>query len=229
MFVINDKKYVKRYKSGGTRLTGLALRDVSKCCLIFESTIENTIINFDPETFNMLTFSSGGFKTEHTRKTKVSFASGSNKELIAKAKADGLMHPATIEYNKANAIVAELRKCRSFGDKLSYLLNLEEYRNSDRQIGVMCRLDGKTIASYKKGLSIPDQNKLYAICGGLKLHPIVSEHLFSFFGWDTQLNCEDEKRRYYNFLLRLRFLDGLESWNLSIKEKFPGEVGASLP
>lgn len=229
MFVINDKKYVKRYKSGGTRLTGLALRDVSKCCLIFDSTIENTVINFDPETFNMVTFSSGGFKTEHTRKTNISFTSGSNRELISKAKSDGLKNPATIEYNKANAIVIELRKYRSFGAKLSYLLSLEEYRNSDRQIGVACGLDGKTIASYKKGISTPDQNKLYAICGGLKLHPIVSEHLFGFFGWDTQINCEDEKRGYYNFLLRLRFLDGLESWNTSIKERFPDDVAACLP
>ena len=230
MFVINDKKYVKRYKTGGTRLTGLALRDVSKCCLIFDSRIENTIINFDPETFNMVTFSSGGFKTEHTRKTDISFASGSNRDIVSRAKADGLMHPATVEFNKANAIVTAMKKKRNFGEKLSCLLSHADFADlSNRKIGALCGLNDKTIASYKNGSSEPNQKNLYAICGGLKLHPLISEHLFSSLGWSIQLNCDDEKRNYYNFLIQVRYVDGLDSWNASIRDEFPDDISATLP
>ena len=217
LFVINDEKYVKFYKYAKPRLTELALSDVSKCCILFETKKAGVSVEFNPVTFNFVTFCSDGSKTQYAINPSVSKGER-NKEIID-LKRTSLHQKDEIE--EARDFVSKMNRFDTFSSKLDCLLGEECMGfKSDRGIGSMCKIDGKTITAYRKGISKPDEKKLLAICAGLQLHPLVSGHLFKANRMDIYAVSE-EPYPFYFHLMTTCYKTNIDTWNSLIKEAYP--------
>ena len=217
LFVINDEKYVKFYKNAKPRLTELALSDVSKCCILFDTKKEGISVEFNPATFNFVTFCSGGSKTQYAVNPSVS-KNERNKEILD-LKRTSLHQKDEIE--EARDFVSKMNRFDTFAAKFDCLLGDECMAfKSDRGIGSKCKIDGKTITAYRKGISKPDEKKLLAICAGLQLHPLVSGHLFKANRMDIYAVSE-EPYPFYFHLMTTCYKTDLDTWNSLIKETYP--------
>lgn len=217
LFVINDEKYVKFYKHAKPRLTELALSDVSKCCILFDTKKTGVSVEFNPATFNFVTFCSDGSKTQYEINPSVS-KNDRNKEILD-LKRTSLHQKDEIE--EARYFVSKMNRFDTFASKLNCLLGDECMAfKSDRGIGSMCNIDGKTITAYRKGTSKPDERKLLAICAGLQLHPLVSGHLFKANRMDIYAVSE-EPYPFYFHLMTTCYNTNLDTWNSLIKEAYP--------
>lgn len=169
-FVLNDERYVKRYKNGKCALTKLALEDVSQCCLLFDTDVESVSVDFDPKTFNMVTFSSGGSKNQYTRKVSINSAAN---DKVSKLAILGEHQREEIE--EATSFINEMDRYGSFHEKLDCLLGDNCFCfKSNRSIASKCNIDHKTIGNFRTGKTRPGEIELLKICGGLKFHPLIS-------------------------------------------------------
>lgn len=217
-FVINDPKYVRTFKHQKPRLTAHALKDVSKCCLLFDLINESVTINYDPESFNFFTFCNGGSTNEYTRSLGVNTKNPVNSSVIKKA--SGRSVKADID--EANEWIDEMRKLSNFGQRLTYLLGNDcMCENSDRAVGRKCHMDGNTVKSYKEGKYTPDLLQFIRLCGGLKMHPRVSRYLMGTLGYNVH-SMEDDPYTMYSMLMQINYNDGLDEWNALIKDAYPG-------
>lgn len=217
LFVINDEKYVKFYKKAKPRLTELALSDVSKCCLLFDTKKESYSIEFDPNTFNFITFCSGGSKTTYKNNPTVSKCARNDDLLDLKRSS---LH-ARDEIEEARTFVSKMNQYDTFSKKLDCLLGKEcMCFRSNRGIGNRCHIDGKTIGSYRDGTSRPDEKKLLAICAGLELHPLLSSHLLKANRMEMY-GISEEPYPFYCFLLNTCYHRGLDVWNALLQEAYP--------
>lgn len=217
MFVLNDEKYVEFYDDLKPRLTELALADVSKCCILFDTKKEGVSVKFNPKTFNFITFASGGSKTKYA--VNPTIAKNDKNSEILDLKRTSLRQKDEIQ--EAREFVNKMNRYDSFAEKLNSLLGDDCMGfKSDRSIATKCNMDSKTITSYRNGLSKPDERKLLAICAGLQLHPLVSGHLLKSNRIDIYTITE-EPYPFYFFLLTTCYKTDLETWNSLIKETYP--------
>lgn len=217
LFVINDEKYVKFFKKAKPKLTELALSDVSKCCILFDTKKEGVSIEFNPATFNFVTFCSDSTKTNYKTNPSISF--GRCNEEILDLKRSSLHQREEIE--TARYYVSKMNQYDTFAEKLDCLLGEECMAfKSDRGIGGLCDIDGKTITAYRKGLSKPDEKKLLAMCAGLNWHPLISGVLFRANRMDFYAVSE-EPYPFYLHLMTTCYNTDLATWNTLIREAYP--------
>lgn len=217
MFVLNDEKYVEFFNDTKPRLTELALSDVSKCCILFDTKKEGVSVRFNPATFNFVTFASGGSKTKYA--TNPTVAKNERNIEILDLKRTSLHQKGEIE--EAREFVSKMNRFDTFAEKFDCLLGDECMGfKSDRSIATKCNMDSKTITSYRIGSSRPDERKLLAICAGLQLHPLVSGHLLKANRIDIYSILE-EPYPFYFYLLTTCYNTDLETWNSLIKEAYP--------
>lgn len=222
LFVVNDEKYVKFYKKAKPRLTDLALSDVSKCCVLFDTKKEGVSVEFDPSSFNFVSFCSGGSKTQYVNNPTISDRS---KEVLD-IKRSSLRQKEEIE--EARYFVSKMNQYDSFAEKLNCLLSDDCLGfKSDRGIANKCHLDGKTITAYRNGTSRPDEKKLLAICAGLQLHPLVSGHLLKANRIDIY-GITEEPYPFYFHLLTTCYNTDLDTWNDMIREAYPNHLEYAL-
>lgn len=218
-FVLNDAKYVKIYKNSKPKLTTIALNDVSKCCLLFDIVNESVSINYNPSVYNYMNFYSGGAITTYKKKYTVKESKDVNKNVFELASGKRLRE----DNDEAIALINEMRKLRSFGEKFTYLLSDNEnclcYKY-DTTVAKKCHTTDKTIKSYKDGKTKPNLKQMIAICGGLKLHPRLSNYLLKSLTYDINDNEEDPYPLYVE-LINTKYPFGLDEWNKTIKEAYP--------
>ncbi len=222
LFVVNDEKFVKFYKKAKPRLTDFALSDVSKCCVLFDTKKEGVSVEFDPSSFNFVSFCSGGSKTQYVNNPTVS---GRSKEVLD-IKRSSLRQKEEIE--EARYFVSKMNQYDSFAEKFNCLLGDDCLGfKSDRGIANKCHLDGKTITAYRNGTSRPDEKKLLAICAGLQLHPLVSGHLLRANRIDIY-GITEEPYPFYFHLLTTCYHRDLDTWNDMIREAYPDHLEYEL-
>lgn len=217
LFVLNDEKYVKFFKTVGPKLTELALSDVSKCCVLFDTKKEGVEIEFNPATFNFDTFCSDQTKTKY--KNNPSISNATHNVEILDLKRSSLHQKDEIE--EARDFISKMNKYNTFAEKLDCLLGDECLAcRSDRGIGNKCHLDGKTITSYRAGTSKPDEKKLLAICAGLKLSPLITMTLLKANRIDI-VECLEDPFPFYCHLIYTCYPRGLDEWNDLIRDAYP--------
>lgn len=224
-FVVNDPKYVLVFKHQKPRLTALALKDVSSCCLLFDLINESVTIDYDPEMFNYYTFCNGGSSNKYNRTLNVNSKNDVNAKVIKKL--NGKILKSRLDL--VNSWIEKMKPMKTFGERLTFLCSEECIGEvlSDRTIGRICGLDGKTIASYKAGKSKPDLINFIKLSGGLRMHPRVSRFLSSMLGYDVHA-MEDEPYTIYSLLMQSMYNQGLKRWNELITEAYPDKSGYLL-
>lgn len=227
-FVINDSRYIKRFKKCGARLRTVALRDVSKCCLIFDTINRAVRINYDPNHFNIMQFHSGDSKFEYTNECFYP-EEAINNQVVTR---NSMSSETSNLINEATLLVDKLSEFKTFSEKLDYVLenadiNTNKDYNSERALSKVIGISDKTLASYRNGDSRPDLKRVLRICASLRLFPPVTLHLVGALGFDLTRLTESPYPTYLT-LISICYLDGVEKWNVYIKQKYPNQLNYCL-
>jgi len=214
-FVLNSPEFIERDSDGLEKLTKKALNDLSKCCLVIVIDRKIIGVEYDPESFGMSTVSSGGAKFK--QECKASIADNNLNTDIYELAED--IEDPVIEYREINEFIKELDKLSTFGDKLKKVM--ERYGFSTRSLETTSFVSRTSIANYVNNKELLDYKVLMRLCGGMQLHPLLSEYLFEHSHVLNIFSRKEEPFNLYKLLMNNHPNAGIEYWQKIIMVEFP--------
>lgn len=211
MFVINDPRFVKRYKRKAPTLTKYARNHVSECAFLFTVEVEGVFVDVSSEYLNGGAANKSDGDSSYEFSSKISFLDRDN--MVVSETAMG-SKPIGSLIDAANAVVMRMRTCRSFGEQLAVVMSATEIGGpwSEAKLAQNSGLSASSIRDYKNNVTNPPLKSVLAMIAGMKLYPKISIELLSSAGYDLTRSL-DANADHYFFLVTAMYGAGLANWN----------------
>lgn len=219
-FVINDPKYIKRYKTKPTKLTQYARNHMSECAFLFTVEVGSVTVDVGADAFGRGTADRADGYVRYSMNVSLSFTDSANNTVAQDA-----INTETIkaDLEEAMEMCRRMRECGSFAKALDMLLS-DEYCGgpwSDRKVAEECDMSKSTVNDFRTGKTHPSLESLLAIIGGIGFHPFVSKTLIKLARYDLS-DPTETLYAYYLTLVECCPHAGLKHWNSLISMDFPG-------
>ena len=219
-FVINDPKYIKRYKTKPTKLTQYARNHMSECAFLFTVEVGSVTVEVGADAFGRGTADRADGYVRYSMNVSLNFTDESNRKVAVEA-----MNTETIKGDIEDAIAMSRRmtECGNFAQALDLLLS-DEYCGgpwSDRKVAEECDMSKSAISDFRTGKTHPSLECLLAIIAGIGFHPLVSKTLIKLAHYNLS-DASETLYIYYNALIECCPHAGLKAWNSLISQDFPG-------
>lgn len=207
-YVLNQQGYVKYSEEGKLVLTDYAREHVDECCLLF-NVDERFTSRYDKSFYSMCFLCRNASSNNNT---SVGFDENEyqNQIIIDKTRDMTMIEDEIEEMLDIKKLIQS--DDVDFNEAFRQIIKYYGYNNNSA-IARWVGLSEGTIRGYIAGSTRPSNVEIVvAICGGLKLHPDISEILISKSGFSLGKRGKQDDF-VYQHLIRSCYREGLVSWN----------------
>lgn len=210
-FVLNNKLYIEYDENKKIVLTDYARSHIDECCLEFDISYDYKNKGYDASCYWLSSAIS-----ENKKNVDIDAKSIQNSRIIG---VSGDMSVVIEELEEAEMLLTKMNK--TFSDGLKLLFKKSGIA-SISDLSRLSKIDRKTLNSYFEGRTIPNLEKVLALCAALELYPSLSYRLIELAGLSLGRRGKPIDQLYM-FLIGQCYHEGLDSWNERIKKVFKHE------